>query len=152
MSLSLLRAIFSHLYTGQATDPHQAVGGITSANVHRTLSLDSSGNLNVNAAAGSITVTQPVATTATLTNVNDSNSNQTLLAANSARLQATIFNDSDQNLFVKFGTTASSTSFTVKMLPGAYYELPNMAMYTGRIDGIWAADSTGAARITELTA
>lgn len=90
------------------------------------------------------------ASTATLTNVNDSNVSATLLAANSSRLGATIFNDSDQILYVKFGTTASSSSFTVKMAAGDYYEVPYL--YTGKIDGIWAADSTGAARITEFTA
>jgi len=89
------------------------------------------------------------ATTATLTNVNDSATNVTLLSSNVDRLGGTIYNDSDQTLYVKFGVTASTTSFTAKVFPDGYYELPKR--YLGQIDGIWASDSTGAARITELT-
>ena len=78
-------------------------------------------------------------------------SNQTLLAANTNRLMAMIFNDSSSDLYLKFGAVASPTSFTVKILSGGYFEFP-LPVYTGIVDGIWSADSTGAARITELTA
>jgi hypothetical protein len=61
-----------------------------------------------------------------------------------------IFNDSTAILYVKFGTTASTTSYTVKMLAGQYFEFPGPAIYTGRVDGIWDS-ATGAARITEDT-
>jgi hypothetical protein len=87
--------------------------------------------------------------TPTQSSVNDSASNVTLLSSNSARLGATIFNDSTQILYVKLGTTASTTSYTAQLVPGAYYEVPYG--YTGNIDGIWAADASGAARITEFT-
>lgn len=87
--------------------------------------------------------------TATLTNVNDSAGNVTVLAANAARVGAAIFNDSTAVLYLKLGATASTTSFTVKMQPDDYYEVP--AGYTGVIDGIWASDASGAARVTELT-
>lgn len=88
--------------------------------------------------------------TATLSNVSTSGTSATLLSANARRLGATIYNDSSVVLYVKFGTTASSTSFTVAMAAGAYYEIPIGAVYTGRIDGILAS-STGTARVTELT-
>jgi hypothetical protein len=90
------------------------------------------------------------ATAATLTNVSDTDSSTTLSAANGGRKGWNVFNDSDQALYVKFGATASATSFTVKVGPGAYYEMPAGVVYRGAIDGIWAANSTGAARITEL--
>jgi len=86
--------------------------------------------------------------TATLTNVAGSASSVTLLASNANRLGATIVNDSTAILYVKFGTTASSTSYTVRMTLNAYYEVP--FGYTGRIDGIWTV-AAGNARITELT-
>ena len=89
-------------------------------------------------------------TTATLSNVNDTASSTTLLASNAARRGATIFNDSSASLYIKFGATASTTSFTHNMAASSYYEVP--FGYTGTIDGIWSADSTGAARITEITA
>lgn len=91
----------------------------------------------------------PRATTGTVSSVNDSATNQTLLAQSGSRLGATVYNDSDQALCLKLGATASLTSFTAKIAPGGYYEVP--AWYTGVIDGIWAADGSGAARITELT-
>lgn len=74
-----------------------------------------------------------------------------LLAASDARAGATIFNDTTDSsnfLYVKLGATASTTSFTIKMNPGGYYEVPYG--YNGAIDGIWTVAS-GNARITELT-
>lgn len=86
--------------------------------------------------------------TSTLSNVSGSASSVTLLSLNTARKGVTIFNDSTAILYVKFGTTASTTSFTVRLVSNAYYEVP--FGYTGRIDGIWAS-ATGSARVTELT-
>jgi len=94
-------------------------------------------------------VTKPAgATTGTLTNVGGSASSVTLLAANANRKGATIFNDSSATLSVKFGATASATSFTVQLVSGAYYEVPYG--YTGILDGIWTS-ATGNARVTEVT-
>lgn len=86
--------------------------------------------------------------TATLSNVASSATSVTILAANTARKGAQIYNDSTQILYVKFGTTASTSSFTVPLAAATYYELP--AGYTGRIDGIWAS-ANGNARVTEET-
>lgn len=96
------------------------------------------------------------AATATVTRVAANASNVTLLSANTARRAATIYNNSaTQPLFVKLGATAvltaGSESFTVRLVPGAYYEVPGG--YNGRIDGIWeAADANGEALMTEITA
>lgn len=89
------------------------------------------------------------AETAVLANTNDAATSATLLAANAARKGAIIYNDSTVYLYIKFGATASLTSFTHKMAPDSMYELP--FGYTGKIDGIWASDASGAARVTELT-
>lgn len=86
--------------------------------------------------------------TGTSTNVASSATNVTLLASNSNRLGATIFNDSTQILFVKLGATASAASFTARLTSNGYYEVP--FNYTGIIDGIWA-NANGSARITEIT-
>lgn len=104
---------------------------------------DSSGNeVSIGSAASS---------TAAVTSVNDTNVSTTLLASNSSRKGAVIFNDSSAVLYVKFGTTASSSDFSYKVNPFQTLEIGANFLYTGRIDGIWASDSTGAARITELT-
>jgi len=86
--------------------------------------------------------------TATLSNVAGSAASVTILAANSNRTGATIVNDSTAILYLKFGATASTSSYTVKMVADAYYEVP--FGYSGVIDGIWAS-ATGNARVTELT-
>lgn len=93
------------------------------------------------------------AATATLTNVTSSATSVQLLASNVARLGVVIYNDSTSLLYVKFGTTASTTSYTVEVPNDDWFALPGDmgVVYTGRIDGIWAA-ANGAARITELTA
>lgn len=95
------------------------------------------------------TIIRRRATTATLTNVSASASSVLLSAANTLKLGATIYNDSTATLYLKFGSTASTTSFTVKIFAEGTYEVPDG--YTGRIEGIWAS-ATGAARVTELTA
>lgn len=87
--------------------------------------------------------------TATLTNVSSSATSVSILAANTARVGAAIYNDSTQVLYLKFGATASTSSFTVKMASGAYYEFP-LPVYTGAVDGLWSS-ANGYARITELT-
>lgn len=89
------------------------------------------------------------ATESTVTAVADLATNVTLLSANAARLGATIFNDSSAALYVKLGATATTASYTVRLVQYALYELPYG--YTGRVDGIWATDpGDGAARITEF--
>jgi hypothetical protein len=88
------------------------------------------------------------APTATLSNVSTSTTNATLLASNTARIGAQIFNEASVVMYVKFGATASATSYTVQLATNTYYEVP--AGYTGQIDGILAS-GTGTARVTEET-
>lgn len=91
----------------------------------------------------------PPAGTSAPTNVASSITSVTLLAANVNRLGATIRNDSNSRLFVKLGSTASATSFTERLESQQYYEIP--FGYNGIIDGIWAPNVSGSARVTELT-
>lgn len=71
------------------------------------------------------------------------------LATNSNRKGATIFNDSATIVYLKFGATASTTSFSVRIGANDYYELPQ-PVYTGAIHMI---RGTGSAviQITEFT-
>lgn len=87
--------------------------------------------------------------TATLANVASSATNVTLRAANTARLGLILYNDSTSSCYAKYGATASSTSFTVFLGPGAYWEMPK-PIYTGIVDGIWVA-ANGNMRVTELS-
>lgn len=85
---------------------------------------------------------------AVTSSVADSNSSQQLLAASNARLGFRIYNDSTVDLYIKFGADASVTDYTVKMGAGGYFE---ENFYCGRVDGIWASDASGSARVTSLT-
>lgn len=88
--------------------------------------------------------------TATVTRVNDTASSTQLLAANTSRVGAIFHNDSTTTLFLKFGTTATTSSYTYQLLPEATMELPN-PVFTGAIHGIWSANAAGAVQITELS-
>ena len=88
------------------------------------------------------------ASTCTTTSVASSATNVTLLSANADRLGATLFNDSSSDVFVKFGATASSSSFNIEMGPDGYFEVP--FGYRGQIDAIWGT-ANGNMRIGEFT-
>lgn len=91
-----------------------------------------------------MTVSRP--TTATLVNVASSATNVTLFAASSDTNARAVYNDSTAVLYLKFGATASTTSYTVQIAAQSYYEFPQPT-YAGQVDGIWAS-ANGAARTT----
>lgn len=83
------------------------------------------------------------------TNVAGSATSVTILASNTSRKGAAVFNDSTVNLYLDLtGGTASTTSYTVKVAPGQYFELNATPVYTAAITGIWDS-ATGNARVTE---
>ena len=65
-------------------------------------------------------------------------------------LARTIHNDSTATLYVKYGATATTSDFTVKIPADGYYEVP-APVYDGLITGIWSS-ATGSARLTQVTA
>ena len=85
-----------------------------------------------------------------VTSVVSSASNVTLLAENHRRLGASVHNDSTANLYLKFGATASTSSFTIKIAANTFWAFPGPTMYTGIVDGIWDA-ANGNARMTETS-
>lgn len=105
---------------------------------------DGGGSITVD---GVITANPQKGTTSTLTNVAASVTNVTLIAANSNRIQVTIFNDGDKDMYIKLGTTASTSSFSYFLLRKEHLIIDD---YTGRIDAIWTGTSA-TARITEIT-
>lgn len=123
------------------------IGGVQYQRFKLTLGADAAND-------GDVSATNPIPAklktsgTATTSAVGASIASVTLLASNASRLGATIVNDGTQKLYVKCGTTATSTDYTKLLLAGEYWELP--FGYTGRIDGIWAV-ANGNARITEFT-
>lgn len=83
-----------------------------------------------------------------VTSVPSATTVSTLLAANSARRGAAIFNESTSALYIKLGSAAALTSYTVQIAANGYFEVP--FGYTGVITGLWAA-ANGNARVTEVS-
>jgi hypothetical protein len=134
------------------TETHLAAICDTGGTATLSISAGSGGTVgSTPTVTGAVAVSSlPAASTATLSNVSGSASSVTVLAANSARKGAIVMNDSTAILYLKFGATASATSFTYKLNGGETLELPSSPVYAGIIDGIWAS-ATGAARVTELS-
>lgn len=85
---------------------------------------------------------------ATVTAVASSATSVTISAESKGRQGVTIHNASTQVLYIKFGATAATNSYTTQLAAGAYYEVP--AWYVnGRIDGIWSS-ANGFAYVTEV--
>lgn len=93
--------------------------------------------------------TGDTAAAATLTNIGAAAASTTIAASNTARQALYIFNDSTEAMYVKYGTSASPTSFTVKLLAGDFWEMPTRPIYTGELTAYWAAAS-GTGRVTEV--
>jgi hypothetical protein len=87
--------------------------------------------------------------TAALTNVSSSATSATALASNANRIGMAFINDADKPCYLKYGTTASATSFTRKLFPGEQWE--PATNYTGKVDAIWDTGPTGSLRVTEMT-
>jgi len=84
---------------------------------------------------------------ATVTQVAASATVVTLLAESKRRVGGTVYNSSSSILYLKLGSAASATSFTVRCLPEDYYEIP--FGYNGIVTGIWVS-ATGYAYVTDI--
>lgn len=73
------------------------------------------------------------------------------LAANPARLGAIISNDSPSRvLYVKLAAGVLLTSYTVRIGPRSYFEVP-FPVYVGVIEGVFTVGAAAVATVTELT-
>jgi len=92
--------------------------------------------------------------TGTQTSVASGTGDATILASNASRKGAVIFNDDANDLLLLLASgTSSSTNYSVRVAGGAGYELSvcQGGVYTGVIKGLWLADGSGSARVTEFT-
>lgn len=127
-------------------------GGTEAAALRVTIASDSTGVLSVDdngsslTVDGSLTAVPEKASSATIARTATSTTSATVLASNSSRKKAVIINESSAILYVKYGTTASATSYSYMLEPNDTLEETN---YTGRIDAILAS-GTGNAQTTEL--
>jgi len=108
------------------------------------LSLDTSGNLRVTAItnkASTATVTLVAVTASTATS---------LLASNTNRLGASLYNNTNKTVYVLLGAgTASATNFTLSLLTNSYWEVP--VDFSGAISEFAPSGASGNINVTELT-
>lgn len=71
-----------------------------------------------------------------------------LLKANLNRKGVTIWNECPANLYVELALNATVATFTARLTPGSYYEIP--FDYTGPISGIWDGEDKGSAMVREF--
>lgn len=134
--------------SSEFADPFPAIGTAvgfkdSTGTVMSPGSLDAAGNIRVSSGPSALA-------TAALTNITASAVSQTALSANASRQGVSYVNDADVNCYLKYGTTASVSSFTWKLFPGEKWEPRDN--YVGRVDVIWEAGPTGALRVTEMSA
>lgn len=87
-------------------------------------------------------------TAAAATAVTAATDTTTILAANTNRKGASIWNASTATLYLELGSTVSASDFAVAMGAGDYFEVPYN--YTGVIVGLWTA-ANGTAMVREYT-
>jgi hypothetical protein len=89
--------------------------------------------------------------TGAFTSVNSVASSTTILASNSSRKGAIIVNTDANALYLDLtgGTATTTTRYARALVTGESYEVPFGT--TGAITGIWAADGSGAALVTEFS-
>lgn len=85
---------------------------------------------------------------AEMANVESAATSTLIFAANLKAVNRMVHNDSSAILYLKYGSAASDTSYTVEMGPGDYFEFPTPC-YRGVVYGIWAS-ANGYARTTEV--
>jgi len=81
------------------------------------------------------------AATTTVTSIAAATTNATALAANVNRKAATFFKEGSNIAYLKFGATASTTSYTVRLSNNGYYEMPDG--YSGQVDVIFSTAAAG---------
>jgi len=127
------------------------VAGSDNGGVDRVLRTDTAGAVFVTS-SGSLPVTTTPASvmTSNVTVITASLTNQIILTPTAGRLTTLFTNDdySSGSVYLKFGSNASTGSYSVKLRAGAYYEVT--FPYAGRIDGIWDT-AIGSLFITELS-
>lgn len=113
--------------------------------------LDSSGRLVTATANGAgLSVSDLKSGTATRSTVNSSTNSATILAANTSRKGASIYNSDANTLYLDLsGGTAATTRCQYAIASGQTHEVP--FGFTGLITGIWGADGSGLADVVEFT-
>jgi hypothetical protein len=102
-----------------------------------------------NSAPG-LPVTPTVSANSATTRVASIATDTVILAANTARRGASVYNSDTNPLQLLLASGVSSaTNFTIQLATNTYFEVP--FGYTGVIKGIWTVIGSGAAQVTEYS-
>lgn len=71
-----------------------------------------------------------------------------LLAANAARVEFTVWNASTAIMYLDFDATATTADYAVRIDPSGYFESP--VSYTGQVSAIWSA-ANGSALVRDFS-
>lgn len=96
---------------------------------------------------GSLQTSEASGSDASVTQVPTSAVATTLLAANPSRILATLVNNANTALSIKYGVGASASDRTAVLAPGATWTVQR---YTGIVTGV-IVTGTGTASVTEVT-
>lgn len=137
------------------TTPLDVTGTVGVTSIASPVSIDTSTPLDVTGTVGITSIASPVTTrpvdctSTVVTGWAASTTNGTVLASNTSRCNAVFYMDGNATAYLKLGSVASTTSFTVKLGRGAYYELPSN--YTGQIDVVFNKNNSNQVlRVTEI--
>src|SRR3990167_232419 len=103
----------------------------------------------INTAGWLVYAIDSAATGTATTNITSTIGTVVLAAAQVKRTNLAIYNASTQVMYMKLGSGAKSTDFTLMMVGSGYYELPR-PVYNGQITGVWPT-ADGFAMVSETT-
>lgn len=100
--------------------------------------------------SGTFSISNEKIASASITTTTVSNVASTLLLANNSnRGFASFYNEGTEEVLLKLGTSATSSSYSLKIFPNGYFELPVSPIYTGAIEAI-SVSTNVIIRITEI--
>ena len=102
-----------------------------------------------NSAGWSVFAIDSAPTSSVVTAVASTIGTVVLSVAQTKRVNLSIYNASTQVLYMKLGSGAKSTDFTLMMVSSGFYELPR-PVYNGQITGVWPS-ANGFAYVSENT-
>jgi len=79
-----------------------------------------------------------------------STASQLAVPARAERISVTIYNDAGPVMFIKYGSGASSTSYTYRIQGNTQWDMPANHRYVGDIHVAWNSASAGNCKVTEL--
>ena len=77
------------------------------------------------------------------------NENILLMGADTTMRERLLFNHATATLYLKYGSVATESDYTIAIPPKSYFEFPT-PIYTGRVDGRWVTAS-GWAQVTQIS-